>query len=100
MCRLLYQTQLHFFSNSRESDDYTERFKSIAATWHDIAELDDDAAAALVAQENLDLLIDMGGHSAGGRPGVILQRPAPVQAKWVGGQHGATGIPTLDYFIS
>jgi len=94
------QTQLHFFSNSRESDDYTERFKNIAATWHDIAELDDDAAATLIAQENLDLLIDMGGHSAGGRPGVILQRPAPVQAKWVGGQHGATGFPTMDYFIS
>ncbi len=92
--------ELHLFNNSRLSDDYTERFKAIAASWHDIRALEDDAAAQLIRNQSLDLLIDMGGHSAGGRLGVVMQRPAPVQAKWAGGQHGTTGVPALDYFVS
>lgn len=42
----------------------------------------------------------MAGHSAGGRMGVIARKPAPIQAKWAGGQHGTTGIQALDYFIT
>lgn len=95
-------SKLEFFlyANGSPEDDYTQRFKTIAAQWHDITELDDAAAAKLIHDHKLDILIDMAGHSGGSRMGVVMRKPAPVQAKWAGGQHGTTGVSALDYFIT
>lgn len=88
------------FSNNSPEDDYTVRFKAIASEWCDIGSMTDNDAALLIESHDIDILIDMGGHSAGGRMGVIAKKPAPVQAKWAGGQHGTTGVKALDFFIT
>jgi protein O-GlcNAc transferase len=88
------------YANRSPEDDYTARFRALASTWNDITDLDDDDAAQLIHSHQLDILIDMAGHSAGGRMGVIARKPAPVQAKWAGGQHGTIGILALDYFVT
>ncbi len=92
--------EFFLYANASPADDYTERFKMLASQWHDITELDDTAAASLIHSHDLDILIDLAGHSAGSRMGVIMRKPAPVQAKWAGGQHGTTGVVALDYFIT
>lgn len=92
--------EFFLYANQSPDDDYTTRFRAIASTWHDITDLNDDDAAQLIHSHQLDILIDMAGHSAGGRMGVIARKPAPIQAKWAGGQHGTTGILALDYFIT
>jgi protein O-GlcNAc transferase len=91
---------LLMFDNGKHEDDYTNRFKAIASAWIRISELDDDAAADAVRAQKIDVLIDLGGHSDGGRMGLFARRPAPVQVKWAGGQHGTTGLKAMDYFIS
>lgn len=88
------------YANHTPEDDYTARFRDVASKWYDITSLNDDDAAHLIHSHQLDILIDMAGHSAGGRMGVIARKPAPIQAKWAGGQHGTTGIQALDYFIT
>lgn len=88
------------YANESPEDDYTARFKTLASAWHDISDLGDTEAADLIESHNLDVLIDMAGHSAGGRMGVIALKPAAVQAKWAGGQHGTTGLIAFDYFIT
>lgn len=94
------RVELMLYANASPQDDYTTRFQALASAWHDITDLDDAAAAGLMASHDLDILIDMAGHSGGGRMGVVARKPAPVQAKWAGGQHGTTGITAFDYFIT
>ena len=42
-------------------------------------ELDEHAAAQLIREQNIDILIDLHGLSSGARPGLFAQRPAPLQ---------------------
>jgi predicted O-linked N-acetylglucosamine transferase (SPINDLY family) len=80
-------------------DRFTDRLRGLAEHWRDIARLDDDAAAALIRADNLDLLIDLAGHSARHRLLVLARRPAPVQATWIG-YPNTTGLDAIDYRIT
>ena len=61
----------------------------------DASALDDDALAARIAQDRVDVLIDMAGFTLGARPGVLCRRPAPLQWGWLGFIHGQQA-PWLD----
>ena len=64
----------------------------------DLEALDDQKAAALIHELELDILIDLNGHTSGGRPGILASRPAPVQVAWLG-YPGTTGASWIDYAI-
>jgi predicted O-linked N-acetylglucosamine transferase (SPINDLY family) len=63
-----------------------------------IGHLPDDAAAALIRADGIDVLVDCWGHSAGGRLGVFARRAAPVQAGWINFIQ-TTGLSTMDYVL-
>lgn len=65
--------EFYLYANDSPDDDYTERFKKLASTWHDIEELEDCVVAELIRSHQIDILIDMAGHSAGGRMGVMAR---------------------------
>ncbi|MEZ5659373.1 MAG: hypothetical protein R3E83_12855 [Burkholderiaceae bacterium] len=73
------------FCFSRE-DGTALRERLIKAMDHHITihELDDAAAAALIAAHDIDVLIDLQGLSSGARPGILARRPAPVQIGYLG----------------
>jgi protein O-GlcNAc transferase len=56
-------------------------------------------AAELVRSDQIDILIDLALHSAGGRLKIFACRPAPVQISWLG-YAGTTGLDTIDYRIT
>ena len=60
---------------------------------------DDDVAAALIADDELDLVVDLAGHAPGNRLPVLARRPAPVQASWLD-WFDTTGMAEIDYFVS
>lgn len=65
----------------------------------DITRLDDRAAAALIARDAIDVLVDLNGYTQDTRLGVVAFRPAPVVASWLG-YIGSLGEPRLaDYVI-
>lgn len=59
---------------------------------------DDRDAAAIIAADELDILLDLGGVTSANRPGVLAYRPAPLQASWLGYPH-SLGIPGIDQII-
>jgi len=83
------------YSTARRRDDMTLRMEGLAAGWRSLAEIDDAAAAALVERDRVDLLVDLAGHTAGGRPLLFARRPAPVQVTWLG-YPDTTGMPAMD----
>ncbi|MEO5350888.1 MAG: tetratricopeptide repeat protein [Magnetococcus sp. YQC-3] len=86
---------VHCYSNWSHPDDMTRQFQQHAAFWREIAPLSDQQAAELIRGDQLDLLVDLAGHTVGNRLAVFAQRPAPVQITWLGYPHG-TGLPAMD----
>lgn len=83
-----------------EGDAWTKKFREAAGDrWRDIAALTDEQADALVRKDEVDVLVDLAAHTAGGRLSLFLRKPAPVQVTAWGFAHG-TGCPEVDYFFA
>lgn len=91
---------LHCFGHFEPRDGFAADFARHVRSWHSIDGLDDRGVAERIGQENIDILIDLGGFGDGGRLGVLAHRAAPVQMKWVGSQASTTGVPAVDWFIT
>jgi len=83
-----------------EADVYTKKFRALAEDrWHDITAKSDDEVADMIREDRIDILVDLAAHTAGGRLGIFLRKPAPLQITAWGFAHG-TGIPEVDYFFA
>ncbi|HXZ09397.1 MAG TPA: tetratricopeptide repeat protein, partial [Paraburkholderia sp.] len=49
-----------------------------------IHELSDEAAARLVREHEIDILVDLHGQTLGARPNLLAYRPAPIQVTYLG----------------
>jgi predicted O-linked N-acetylglucosamine transferase (SPINDLY family) len=77
-------------------DPYTGLLRAKAGLWRDCIGMTDAAVARLVASDGIDILVDLGGHTAKNRLGVFARRPAPVQATWLG-YPATTGLAAIDH---
>lgn len=75
------------------------RLKASFDRFHDARTLSDHEAAALLREWEIDIAIDLGGHTGGARPWVLAHRPAPVQAKYMG-YPGTSGTDFIDYLVA
>jgi protein O-GlcNAc transferase len=81
-----------------DSDDDTERVRRAAALFRHIPALSDDDLLRLIAADQIDILVDLAGHTDGNRRTLLARRAAPVQVNWIG-YPASTGIPNLDFRI-
>lgn len=81
-----------------EKDLQTKKYKAIG-TWRDIEKLTDEQAAEQIRADKIDILVDLAGHTNGGRLTLFTRKPAPVQCTGWGFAHG-TGCPEIDYFFA
>lgn len=79
-------------------DGINQRIKAAAEHWTDIRSLSDDDAAAAIAADEIDILIDVNGHTRDARLGIFARRPAPIQVNWLG-YPGTMGTPYHHYII-
>ena len=93
------QIEWHAYYNWPAGDATTGALKQLAHGWHNIHGLSDEAAAAQIAADRIDILIDLSGHSVGHRMGVFARRPAPLQATYMG-YLGSSGLPAMDFRIT
>lgn len=63
-----------------------------------INDLSDDQAAEVIRSENIDILVDLKGHTLESRVNIFNQQTAPVQVSWLGFP-GTTVNVDLDYII-
>jgi predicted O-linked N-acetylglucosamine transferase (SPINDLY family) len=64
-----------------------------------VARLDDGELARLIRSHEVDLLVDLAGHTSGNRLGCLAAAPAPLQASWIG-YPNSTGLAQVSYFIT
>ena len=65
----------------------------------DIRGRSDGDVAALIAEMQTDILIDLTGLTAAARPGILSVRPAPVQVNYLG-YAGSMGAVYADYILA
>lgn len=86
------------YHNNRKHDAVSERLKSRVDAWHVVVDLDELVLAERIYQDQIDILIDLAGHTANNRLAVFYQKPAPVQMTWLG-YPNTTGLQQIDYRI-
>lgn len=87
------------YSSVVKPDATTDRLKSRADAWRDILDLTDAQAADLIANDGIDILVDLSLHSAGNRLLVFARKPAAVQTSYLG-YAGSTGMSAMDFDLS
>ena len=93
------QFQLACYSCSPLRDAMTAQCRSAADIWVDAWQMSDDELTARIEADQVDILVDLSGHSAGNRLTVFARKPAPIQVTAWGSGTG-TGLPTIDYFFA
>jgi protein O-GlcNAc transferase len=82
-----------------KQDAISDVFKVRADHWLSIVGMTDEAVATRIRGDRIDILVDLAGHTANGRPLVFARKPAPVQVNWLG-YPNTTGLKTMDYRLT
>ena len=90
--------EIFCYYNALINDERTERIKKLSNYWRDIPHLHDDKIFEIIRNDDLDLLIDISGHTDKNRLSVFAMRPTKKQATWLG-YPNTTGINTINYRI-
>jgi len=93
------KVECYFYANSSERDEWTQRFESAGKRFAVIAGQDDAHAAALINDDDLDVLVDLSTHTRGARPGILARKPARVQVTHVASA-GTVGLSAIDYKLT
>ena len=80
-------------------DNASREFADSVDVWRNIQFLSPQQAAAQIYQDEIDILVDLSGHTAGNCLPVLAYKPAPVQISGIG-WFNSTGLKTVDYFLA
>lgn len=65
----------------------------------DLRDVSDRAAAELIFEQRIQILVDLKGYTADDRPRIAAYRPAPIQVNWLGFP-GTMGADWIDYLVA
>lgn len=82
-----------------EHDGTTWRYRSYFDQWVATSGMSDDALAARIRADGIDVLVDIAGHTFGNRLGVFARKPAPVSLHWLDFGY-TTGLTAIDYYLT
>lgn len=91
--------EVYCFSNSPTEDEYSKYIQKQVDFWFNISQLPLRDKALVVYQQELDILVDLAGHSRDNCLPVLGYKPAPIQISGIG-YFATTGLQTVDYFLS
>lgn len=80
-------------------DEYTRMARTCTDHWREVAHLEDAALHRLIVEDQIDVLVDLAGHTATHRLAVFAMRAAPVQMSYLGYPH-STGLSCMDWMIA
>jgi protein O-GlcNAc transferase len=93
------QFQIFLYGEVARPDETTRRLQSLAQGWRRTAGRSAQEVAQLIRHDQIDLLIDLAGHTVGNRLDVFALKPAPVQITYLD-YPCTTGLATIDYRLT
>ncbi len=93
------QFEVTCYSNSLIEDEVTGRLKSHSKHWHRVYGMPDTDLFERVQQDQIDILVDLSGHTMGNRLPVFARKPSPIQMSYLG-YPATTGLSAIDYRLT
>ena len=88
-----------FYTNRIGRDATTDRLRVLSDQWRVIDGMSDDDALALIRNDDIDILVDLSGHTGRNRMPLFARRAAPIQVTYIG-YPNTTGLETMDYRLT
>ncbi len=89
---------LFVYDDAPKNDFVSEQLKELCFKWTRIKDVKDEVVAQTIFEDELDVLIDLGGHTVSHRLAVMMMKPCGRQISWLG-YPCTTGLKTMDYIL-
>ncbi len=93
------QFEVFCYSAVKQPDDATSRMSAQADHWRPVTQMTHQQIARLVREDQIDLLVDLSGHTEDSRLLAFASKPAPAQITYLG-YPNTTGLPQMDYRLT
>jgi predicted O-linked N-acetylglucosamine transferase (SPINDLY family) len=90
--------EVHAFMTMAE-DEVSQFIKPSVDYWHNVSSLSDAQLLHLIRSQEIDILVDLSGHTEGQRLAVFAMRAAPVQVTWFGFMQ-TLGMKAMDWRLT
>jgi predicted O-linked N-acetylglucosamine transferase (SPINDLY family) len=91
--------EIYAYADLAQEDDATARYKVMVDRWIPTRGLSDEALAERIRADEIDILVDLAGHTAHNRLPVFARKPAPISVSWLGYGY-TTGLTAIDYYLT
>jgi protein O-GlcNAc transferase len=91
--------ELFGYYNNSVFDETNERMQTYFDHWINISNMPDQLVADKIFEDEIDILVDLAGHSANNALPILYQKPAPIQVTWLG-YPNTTGLSAIDYRVT
>ena len=86
------------YAGAAPSDAVGNAIRGRADLWRDVSAMNDETFALKVAVDEVDIMVDLWGHTAGNRLTAFARRPAPINVSWLN-YIETTGLKEFDYVL-
>jgi protein O-GlcNAc transferase len=86
--------ELFAYDTGARADHVTQRLRQWISHWRGVTHMKAGELAQTIAQDKIDVLVDLAGLTNGGRIEALAAQPAPVQINWLGFL-ATTGHPAI-----
>ena len=93
------QVEVYCYADVAKPDDVTQSMMANADHWRNIHKMPDDKVFESIQKDQIDILVDLTGHTGNNRMKLFASKPAPVQVSYLG-YPNTTGLPSMDYRIT
>jgi protein O-GlcNAc transferase len=87
------------YSTSNLDDDVTERIRAACDRWRSVFRASDEELAEMIGRDEIDILVELSGHTAENRLPMLARRVTPIQMTYLG-YPNTTGLAEMDYRIT
>ncbi len=94
------QFEVYCYTTNNVFDALTKRIHAVSDSWKSVIGYSNEVVADMIRDDEIDILVELSGHSADNRLKMVALEPAPVIVKWVGGLFNTTGLRSVDYLIT
>ncbi|MCG6870985.1 MAG: tetratricopeptide repeat protein [Gammaproteobacteria bacterium] len=93
------RVEVFCYSCSPTGDARTQVLRDLSDHWREAAVLSDSELEKQIREDEIDILVDLAGHTARNRAEVFARAPAPLQASWLG-YPASSCLPEMDIYIA
>jgi len=90
--------EVYGYGSVASPDEVTEKLKSKCDCYRNVYGTDDKALANLIEQDQIDILVEIGGHVGNNRLAAMAYKPAPIQIDY--GGINTSGMEQMDYRLA